>query len=311
MQELHNERLRQGWGYDERQDLRNLQMDGGAKKNKPIFEKVKKGDTVLVPRLPKWGEVAIVEATEDWNKGYYFDPLPDYGDYGHVFPAKFLKKFKRHNPTVSGNIRSTLRNPSRFWNVNQYAEDIDKILNQPQDELEKEEDKRGKFESNIGDVFNEIFDDEDFKGRLYNKFTESLTHEEWEFMLVHGLRKLFPGYQIERVGGKKEREHGTDVLVKMPGLLGEYEYGIAIQVKDYSGQVDNNVLNQINKSVDYYQENEDLKIVEKVLLVTEASKESNQDLNNNKQDIKVIMASELKDLIGKFGKSALVDGLDV
>ncbi len=40
--ELEQGRLRQGWGWDSRQDLRNLSMDEGAKRNLPIFNRVKK-----------------------------------------------------------------------------------------------------------------------------------------------------------------------------------------------------------------------------------------------------------------------------
>ena len=42
-------------------------MDEGAGRNRPIFNKVKKGDILLIPQIPSWGEVALVEATEDFN----------------------------------------------------------------------------------------------------------------------------------------------------------------------------------------------------------------------------------------------------
>src|SRR5574344_2550418 len=72
-QELQEGRLRQGWGWNKKQDLRNMKMDEGAGRNLSIFNKVKKGDILLVPRCPTWDEVGIVEATEDFDKGYYFD----------------------------------------------------------------------------------------------------------------------------------------------------------------------------------------------------------------------------------------------
>lgn len=40
--ELEQGRLRQGWGWDSKQCLTRLEMDSGAKRNLPIFNKVKK-----------------------------------------------------------------------------------------------------------------------------------------------------------------------------------------------------------------------------------------------------------------------------
>ena len=48
--ELENGILRQGWGWDQEQDLRDLKMDEGAKRNLPIYSKVKKNDILLIPR---------------------------------------------------------------------------------------------------------------------------------------------------------------------------------------------------------------------------------------------------------------------
>ena len=42
--ELNQGRLRQGWGWDEKQDLRNFKMDEGAGRNRPMINNVKKGD---------------------------------------------------------------------------------------------------------------------------------------------------------------------------------------------------------------------------------------------------------------------------
>jgi len=98
----------------------------GTSRNKPML-KVKKDDIVLVPRLPDWGKVAIVRAKEDWETGYRFE-ISDLGDYGDIFPAEFVKSFTRKNDNVSGNIRSTLRNPSIFWNILHLEDDVEILL---------------------------------------------------------------------------------------------------------------------------------------------------------------------------------------
>lgn len=127
--ELNEGRLRQGWGWLKGQDLRNFKRDEGASKNFPMFRNVKKYDILLIPELPSKGYVAIVEATEDWDIGYKFEIHVAMNDYGHIFPAKFLICLSRYNENVTGNIKATLKNPSRFWNINHCIKDIEKFLN--------------------------------------------------------------------------------------------------------------------------------------------------------------------------------------
>jgi hypothetical protein len=252
-------------------------------------------------QLPNWGEVALVEATDDWNKGYFFDISPKYGDYGHVFPAKYLKKFTRDNANVTGNLRSTLKNLSRFWNINHYSDDVDLLLNSENTELSKRQDHNSRLESSIGSVFNDVFDQTLFADKLFEKLTEQFTREEWEFALVYGLKQMFPFYQIERVGGKEEKNHGTDILIKIPSILSNYGYAIAIQVKDYDGFVGNEVIAQINKA-DNYWDSENLKLIEKIVIITKAKKDENIRLLENDKNVKFIFATELKQLLTEIGK---------
>lgn len=277
-------------------------MDEGAGRNLPMFNRVKKGDILLIPQLPAWGDVALVEATEDWNKGYIFEIDKALGDYGHIFPAKYLKKFARANEHVTGNLRSTLKNPSRFWNINHYSDDVTLLLETQVTELSKTQDYNSRLESTIGNAFSEAFDETLFANKLYNKLTEQFTREEWEFALVHGLKKIFPFYQIERVGGKEEINHGTDILIKLPGIISNYGYAIAIQVKDYDGFVGTDVIAQINKA-DKYWDTENLKLIEKIVIITKAKKDENIQLLGYDKDVKFIFANELKIILAEIGKS--------
>ena len=300
--ELSEGRLRQGWGWDEAQDLRNFRMDEGAGRNRPIFNKVKKGDILLIPQIPNWGEVALVEAIEDFNLGYRFELDKNQSDYGHIFPAKYIKKFTRNNDNVTGNLRSTLKNPSRFWNINHYSDDVELLLKTEVTDLSKRQDHNSRLESSIGSVFNEVFDEKIFADKLYDKLTEQFTREEWEFALVYGLRQMFPYYQIDRVGGKEEKNHGADILIKLPSILSNYEYAIAIQVKDYNGFVGSEVISQIEKSEKYW-DSENLKLIEKIVIITKASKDNNLKLIDNDKNVKFIFANELKQLLSEIGKN--------
>lgn len=112
---------------------------------------------------------------------------------------------------------------------------------------------------------------------------------------------MFPYYQIERVGGVEEKNHGTDILIKLPSLLSNYEYAIAIQVKDYEGYVNDDVLHQIEKSENYWN-NENLKLIDKIVIITKAQKAQNINLLKNNSDVKFIFVKELKDLLSEIGK---------
>lgn len=304
--ELECNRLRQGWGYNEGQNLKFLSVDEGARKNLPILNKVKKGDILLVPRLPSWEEVAIVEALDDFSTAYRFEISEEYHDYGHIFPAKLLKSFRRKNAAVSGKIRATLKNVSRFWNINHCQADIDKLLGIENSQLKTVEDFEDSFSNAVADSFHSAFNQTKFKDELYEKMNSKFSNEEWEFALVEGLRKYFPEpCSVERTGGIAEKNHGTDILVKLPGLLG-YQYYIAIQVKDYTGLVSNSPLEQISKVDDYYKwNNENAKVIEKILIITKAPKEANASLIKNEKGVRIIFAEELKDLLLSIGQSYL------
>jgi hypothetical protein len=310
MSELENGRLRQGWGFDPGQDLRDFKVDKGARRNKKMFEQVKQGDVLVVPRLPKWGQVALVQATQDWSVGYYFSIDPDLKDYGHVFPAKFLVAVDRNNEYVTGNIRASLRNPSRFWKMSRYAEELEKLVEAPPEQLSRKQSFRARYQdrlSNIvGDSFNKAFADEVFRNHVYEEFNRHFAHEEWEFALVEGLRKLFPFYTITREGGRTEKEHGTDILIRMPSLLSDYEYAIAIQVKDYENVVAGDAIRQINKADEYW-ESENLKLVDKWLVVTRAPRDKNDKISENDSDVKIVFAEELKELLSTIALKMIAE----
>jgi hypothetical protein len=55
--ELQHGRLRQGWGWDNGQDLRDMKIDSGAGRNRRMFLEVKKWDRILIPHLPQYGQI--------------------------------------------------------------------------------------------------------------------------------------------------------------------------------------------------------------------------------------------------------------
>lgn len=304
--ELEQGRLRQGWGFDEGQNLRNMTVDKGAGRNRSMYQRVKKGDLLLVPRLPEWGLVAIARATEDWDTGYRFAVCPERRDYGHIFPAEYLAAFARHNALVAGDTRSTLKTPSRFWNINHCGENINALLAAAQAEssgsvLSESINHKDRMETAVRGVFSSHFNQKEFSAAIYQAMNANFQAAEWEFALVHGLRAMFPFYQIERVGGRAEKEHGADILVRLPGLFEGEQYAIAIQVKDYQGLVGDAVVEQINRADAYFSE-KDTRLIEKIVIITGAKKDENLALTNADTGIRFVFAQELEELLLHMSK---------
>ena len=315
-EEVNNGFLRQGWGYNEGQDLNKLTYNEGASRNLSIKQKVKKGDILLVPRLPEWDLVAIVEAKEDWDETYEFDLDELIGDFGHKFPAKLIKSFARNHELVSGNIRSSLRNPLRFWNMDYNGEDIENLIKADMD-LGFGVQCENRFERFSKKSFNDQINESKFKEKLINDLNRKFEGSEWEDVLTLGFQKLFPNYIVEKVGNKNEQEHGSDIIIKIPGIF-EEQYIIAIQIKDYYGSINDyeKAIAQINLADEYWKEKENHKLIEKWLFVTNVE-ENSIDITKqneikellNSSNVKILYSTEFKNLIFKMAQS--ISGINI
>ena len=302
-QKLEEHRLHQGWGKTPEQDLRNPELTGGAKRNLPIYNKVKKGDILLVPRLPNFHEVAIVEATEDFNVGYLYAPDPVLKDYGHSFPVKRLKQFTRKNANVSGKIRAALGSRSRFWDMNECAEEIDRLIDMDDGAMRSSQSFKDRFAEAVEDSFAASFDEVRFADSLYKKVANGFSNAEWEFALIEGLKRLFPSpCTVTRRGGPEEVHHGTDISITIPGLA-DYSYLIAIQVKDYVGKVSDAPLLQLKKADAYWSNDPKVRLIDKVLIVTKVAAELNAHLAENQDGITVLFGKDVQALLLRMGKA--------
>jgi hypothetical protein len=296
--ELQAGRLRQGWGFEEGQHLLRLKVDKGARRNLPMLA-VKKGDILIVPSIPSASQVTIVEATEDWREGYRFKRAAEYDDYGHIFPAKKLAVFERHASSVSGDIRKTLRTSSRFWSVSNYAEDIQRLLTKGA-ELDRVDNPQYRVTKSIENAYSQAFDSQLFRNRLIEEVNRSLQGSEWEFGLVAMLERLFPTFQVERTGGKLEKVHGTDILIRIPSLFSVETYGIAIQVKDHQGRVGDAGTDQVIMA-NYWEDNESIRIIDKIVLYTGAGKADNTEARDLPPGVRVMYAEDFGELLVRAG----------
>ncbi len=299
--ELNQRRLRQGWGYNQGQDLRNRPVDAGVRRNQRMFDEVKKGHILLVPHLPYWGQVAIVEATEDWNTGYRFAIPEDKRDYGHIFPARLRMAFSRHNEHVVGDLRSTLRNPARFWNIDRFKDGVKTLLDKGQDLTLDISDKE-RFENAIQEAFMSV--SETLGNEAYVRLNEQFSAESWENALIEVLEVIYPGCDVRHTAGGREKDHGTDILIEMPGLGRQPDrtsYAIAVQVKDHEGTVSRSTVEQIAKAK-HFERDEDLVVVEKVVLMTKANKTDNAKLveAGAKHNVRFVFADDLKEILADY-----------
>src|SRR5207237_6296159 len=124
-------------------------------RNRRMREQVKQGDRILIPHLPRYGQITIAEASQDWIEGYTFSIWNRYNDYGHIFPAKRLLNFSRSNRNVPAPVRDTFRNPSRFWNISYLASDIEQILSLSDRDLEAASSTVDRWQENIAEIIRE------------------------------------------------------------------------------------------------------------------------------------------------------------
>lgn len=311
--ELKDGRLRMGWGY-EGQDLRGPESawDAGTRRNLRALRQVKKGHVLLVRYLPDWHLVAIVKATEDWDQGYRFDIPPEHDDYGHVFPVKLVKWFSLKAGAVTGKLRASIvRTQGRFWSMDRHGDDIEELRHADQEELDKSITDERRVDDAIESAFLKAFDKGQFGKLVYDNIVKELDNTQWEHVLVRVLETLYPApCVVTREGGRAEKPHGTDILIRLPGLGPETNHVIAVQVKNWEGTVsDNDAVEQIGKA-DWWEDEHDYHVIEKVVILTKASRDDNPHLveHGEKENVRLVFADELKTLLTDYAKRTI--GLD-
>jgi hypothetical protein len=295
-EELQAGQLRQGWGWDAKQDLRAMEVDAGAARNLQMFNRVKKGDYILSPHLPRYGYITIAEALEDWSKGYQFSIWTKSNDHGHIFPAKRLRNFRRGSHKVPASLTGTFRNPSRFWKVTYLKEDIKSVLELPIEDLEPTSSVVDRWRQQIEDITGQS----GLQKQLFTVAEKYFSKSDWEYLLTEALQRLNPGWKVRRTGGKAEAKHGTDILATTPDLFGGGELGIAIQVKDYQGVIGEHPIKQAQKakSSGYWKER-NIEILQVIVVVVRGDKKIGHELQEaaDKAGVRLIWSTDVEDLI--------------
>ncbi len=266
------------------------------------YEAIKKGDILMVPYLPD-GKIALLKAREDFDAGYKFasdEEIYD-GHHRHMFPIDFLTSFHTGSLLVNDSLATYFRYPKiqvGWSNISHLSKIIDRIVSQEDREIrENPASANERISKSVLDTFQQHFNSTKFSDDFYDNLQDQFGAKTWEEALAEALQKLFPSYTVIRTGGAGERNHGTDILVTIPSVFSDWEYAIAIQVKDYKEVVKSDVLGQIERAE--YWNSADRQLVDKILIITKAKRDDNTDLQEKakERNIKVIFAEELKDML--------------
>lgn len=206
-----------------------------------------------------------------------------------------------------GTIRETLKCRSRFWNINRCKDEINKILETPDTELKNNTTYEERFRKRV----EKAFDEDKIADEVYDALDKDTQASEWEYILSEGFKRMLPdSYNIEITGNKVEKNHGADIIIRIPGIVNN-TYVIAIQVKDYSDIVGNHTVDQICKANEYFSKEEDAILIDKYLIITKAEAELNKDLKKYAEErgVKIIFAKELKKLLSKMARAFIGDGV--
>ena len=276
LNELNQGRLRQGWGYDHKQDLRLIKKE--IDKDDKWWERLSKAqraalphhrmlssfddsiqinDRVVVPNLPEDGSFIIVEVTGE----YYFEPLQlskdndnneFVEDYGHILPIQVLtdKGINKYANHVHANIRSTLRTPMRMWNLDRYRNELEDILEKYEKGIDFSTPTTGqsRLETAWENSLNKA--NQMLQGELGLELDKRFRAAEWEEPIINALKKLYQNADVNGVGGPQE--HGADIIVTIPNYFDALPWLIIIQVKNYTGEIDTQVLDQLRTAYNKY-----------------------------------------------------------
>lgn len=141
--ELAQGRLRQGWGWAEDQDLRKLQAvarghgvwtesQRAAARNRRMLSSepnsIQTGDVIIVPHMPAEGRWSLARVVGPYEYG----SADGWADYRHILPIELLSSsagVDPNRPLISKQLRSSLKNQNRMWNIDPVGPDVETLVN--------------------------------------------------------------------------------------------------------------------------------------------------------------------------------------
>jgi hypothetical protein len=141
--EAEDGRLRQGWGWDETQNLeviaKTVRAGGQLNDEQQLAWRARRmlstegdgmrlGDLVVAPNLPIWGRLSVFRVTDSyrWSPGPVQGPIER---FGHVLPVALVAAdIDRRSNVVSDGLRSMLRPQTRLYNISAFGGDVERVV---------------------------------------------------------------------------------------------------------------------------------------------------------------------------------------
>lgn len=286
--ELQAGRLRQGWGYDDAQDLSLVMNTKWSARNEDqkLVQRHRfmlgsrsgergweEGDIILIPNVPKYGMFALAKVTGP----YRFEIAQDVngGDFGHIREVTLITEngVSKTSPFVDSSLRKTMRNASRCWSVQHCKDAIDKIIanaNSPElnTETRAAERVQSLVETAVGPARAA------FRENFHAGLSSQLSNAEWESVIADALQRHFPTSHVQHTGGSSEQ--GADIVIHMSNPFGGPEWVIVVQVKDWNGKAnDTHPIKQLRQAIETRTKDDaagQARVISAVLVLTNATK---------------------------------------
>jgi hypothetical protein len=141
--EIQRGRLRQGWGWDDSQDLRRVQArlhagldltgwEADAWKARRMLtdraDAIQVDDLVIAVAVPEWHLFVVCRVIGP----YAFDSHAAIADYGHILPIEVAAgPLDRSARAVGEPLHHSLNNRTRLWRIDHVGGDIEGLLRKP------------------------------------------------------------------------------------------------------------------------------------------------------------------------------------
>lgn len=228
--------LRQGWAYRDDQDLNvigplvNERGRGALNKHQQAtwrrvqrfwpshWDPVRKGDRIVLPKVPGYGQWRIVEALGE----YRFERHPETGDHGHVLSVRTLvPQVSSSNAAVGAGLQRTMRSQGPMWSIDHLAGELNRLIAAHGSiDLTLADDATVRLRGVLDDTLAALME------RLRRDFQANQLEEPVHRLLL----QMFDSATVEKRAGASE--HGADFIVRERDRF-DHERTTVVQLKDY------------------------------------------------------------------------------
>ena len=191
----------------------------------------------------------------------------------------------------------------RMWNLDSYKEAIEKLTADAESGLVLTTASSGEARLERAWETALLHASEVLQEKLGKELNSKFQAAEWEEPIRDVMKNLYPGANVRWVGGPAEM--GADVIVEVPDYFGGLPWLIIIQVKNYSGTIGIDVLEQIKTAHGHY--SKEGRILQLVVMTT--ADETAKGYSDSSQLLEKELGVPVKVVLKKQMMKILSEGL--